>query len=141
MPRVHEVPTHLNVEDTLLGNLTPSQLVRLAVCLSLAYGAWDQLTLLPDPARAVLAGVMVLVGLLGVCWRPDGQSLDAWAVAILTFGLAPRRLVWRRPEPEAAEWRLSINPDWAELDLQLGWSSSFVETVPAVARWGSGSQG
>ena len=23
MPRVHEMPTHLNVEDTLLGPLTP----------------------------------------------------------------------------------------------------------------------
>ena len=40
----HEVPTHLNVEDTLLGPLTPRQLVRLAAGLSLAYITWDQLT-------------------------------------------------------------------------------------------------
>jgi hypothetical protein len=59
MPRIHEVPTHLNVEDTLLGSLTPTQLVRLAVCASLAYGVSDQLALLP-----ALAGVLVAVGLL-----------------------------------------------------------------------------
>ncbi|MBV9170826.1 MAG: hypothetical protein JOZ81_12150 [Chloroflexi bacterium] len=51
MPRIHEMPTHLNVEDTLLGPLTPSQLVRLAAGLSLAYITWDQVTVLPDLRR------------------------------------------------------------------------------------------
>jgi hypothetical protein len=44
MPRIYEVPTHLNVEDTLLLGLTPRQLVRLAAFTSLAYGLWDQVT-------------------------------------------------------------------------------------------------
>ena len=37
MPRIHEMPTHPNVEDTLLGALTPGQVARLAARLSLAY--------------------------------------------------------------------------------------------------------
>jgi hypothetical protein len=130
VPRIHEVPTHLNVEDTLLGKLTPSQLARLAGCLALAYAAWDQLALLPDPLRAGLAGALVLVGVLGACWRPEGCSLDAWALAMLTFGLAPRRLVWQRPEPQVADWQLPPTPEWAELDLELGWRMPGPDAVP-----------
>ena len=92
MPRIHEMPTHLNVEDTLLGPLTPSQLVRLAAGLSLAYITWDQLSVLPDPLRVALAGLLVLVGVLVACCRPAGVGLDAWALAGLAFALASRRL-------------------------------------------------
>ena len=105
MPRIHEMPTHLNVEDTLLGPLTPGQLVRLAAGLSLAYVTWDQLTVLPDPVRAALAGLLVLVGVLVACCRPAGVGLDAWALAALAFSLGPRRLAWARPEPHPSDWR------------------------------------
>ena len=74
MPRIHEMPTHLNVEDTLLGPLTPGQLARLAGGLSLAYITWDQLTVLPDALRAALAGLLVLVGVLVAC---SGQPASA----------------------------------------------------------------
>ena len=121
MPRIHEMPTHLNVEDTLLGPLTPRQLVRLVLGLSLAYAAWDQLTLLPDPVRLGLTGLLALAGVLVACCRPAGVGLDAWALAVLTFGLGPRRLAWARPEPRPADWRQATAPDWAELDLDLGW--------------------
>jgi hypothetical protein len=123
MPRIHEMPTHLNVEDTLLGPLTPGQLARLAAGLSLAYITWDQLTLLPDPLRAGLAGLLVLVSVLVACCRPAGVGLDAWALAALTFGLGPRRLAWARPEPDPSDWRAVSAPDWAELDLELGWNT------------------
>jgi hypothetical protein len=56
MPRIYEVPTHLNVEDTLLLGLTARQLVRLAAFASLAYGLWDQVTAIPPVPRAVAAG-------------------------------------------------------------------------------------
>jgi hypothetical protein len=134
------VPTHLNVEDTLLGKLTPSQLVRLAGCLSLAYAAWDQLTFLPDPVRAGLAGALVLVGVLGAWWRPEDCSLDTWALAILTFGLAPRRLVWQRPEPRPADWRIPPMPEWAELDLELGWRMPGPDPAPPPTSPRAGSR-
>jgi hypothetical protein len=132
MPRVHEMPTHLNVEDTLLGPLTPKQLVRLAAGLSLAYGAWDQLTLLPDPVRLGLTGLLALAAVLVACCRPAGVGLDAWALAILAFALGPRRLAWARPEPRLADWRQAPAPDWAELDLDLdlGWRDPWARPEP-----------
>jgi hypothetical protein len=133
MPRIHEMPTHLNVEDTLLGPLTPRQLVRLAAGLSLAYITWDQLTVLPDPLRAGLAGLLVLVGLLVACWRPGGVGLDAWALAALAFGLAPRRLAWARPEPAPAEWRQAAEPDWTDLEVELGWHRHEADALHAAA--------
>jgi hypothetical protein len=42
MPRVYELPTHLDVQDTLLFGLTARQLVRLAVGASVAYAIWNQ---------------------------------------------------------------------------------------------------
>jgi len=47
MPRVHELPTHLQVEDVLLAGLTARQLLRLMIGASLAYGLWDQALCLP----------------------------------------------------------------------------------------------
>ena len=122
MPRIHEMPTHLNVEDTLLGPLTPGQVARLAAGLSLAYLTWDQLTVLSDPLRAAMAGLLVLAGVLAACCRPAGVGLDAWAFAALTFWFRPRRLAWARSEPELCDWRVLSAPDWAELDLELGWN-------------------
>jgi hypothetical protein len=122
MPRIHEMPTHLNVEDTLLGSLTPSQLLRLFVGLSLAFAAWDQLTVLPDTIRAGLASLLAVAGVLVACCRPAGVGLDAWALAALAFVLGPRRLAWSRPEPQPPRWRQTPAPDWAELEVELGWT-------------------
>ena len=135
MPRIHEMPTHLNVEDTLLGPLTPSQLVRLAAGLSLAYITWDQLSVLPGPLRVALAGLLVLIGVLVACCRPAGLGLDAWALAAVTFALASRRLAWVRPEPDPAEWRQVPAPDWAELEVELGWNRPRADTLHASASW------
>jgi hypothetical protein len=135
MPRIHEMPTHLNVEDTLLGPLTPSQLVRLAAGLSLAYITWDQLSVLPDPLRAALAGLLVLVTVMVACCRPAGVGLDAWALAGLAFALASRRLAWARPEPDFAEWRRVPAPDWAELEIELGWNRPQADALRASASW------
>jgi hypothetical protein len=123
MSHIHEMPTHLNVEDTLLGPLTPGQLVRLAAGLSLAYLAWDQLTVLPDPMRAGLAALLALTGLMVACCRPAGVGLDAWALAALSFHFGPHHMAWGRPEPHASDWRAITAPDWAELDIELGWNT------------------
>src|SRR5438477_246598 len=46
MPIVCEVPTHLNVSDTIVFGLGAHQLVRLAAGSSVAYLVWDQATAL-----------------------------------------------------------------------------------------------
>ena len=48
MPRVYELPTHLQVEDQLIAGLTARQLLRLVIGGSLAYGVWDQAAWLPN---------------------------------------------------------------------------------------------
>ena len=55
MPRVYELPTHLQVEDQLIAGLTARQLVRLLVGACLAYGAWDQTTWLAQDIRLLFA--------------------------------------------------------------------------------------
>jgi PrgI family protein len=120
MPRVHELPTHLQVEDVLLAGLTARQLLRLMIGASLAYGLWDQAISLPIPIRAVLAAVLAAAGLLVALFQPGGRPLDQWVLAALLFALLPRRLVWRPSEPDI---RKSSRPQsgWAELAPRPEW--------------------
>src|SRR6266536_5911645 len=62
MPIVYEVPTHLNVSDTIVFGLGAHQLVRLAAGGSLAYVVWDQASALPPELRATIAGLLVAAG-------------------------------------------------------------------------------
>src|SRR5687767_14904880 len=96
MPRVYELPTHLQVEDALLLGLTPRQLVRLAVGASLAYGAWAQAAGLSTGLRVTLTVVLALLGLLLALVRPGGRPLDQWLLAALFFAVQPRRRQWAR---------------------------------------------
>ena len=73
MPRVYELPTHLQVEDTLIAGLTARQLVRLMLGASLAYGLWDQATWLPDEVRLTLAIVLAILGALVALVQPAGR--------------------------------------------------------------------
>ena len=57
MARTHEVPNHLNVEDTLFLGLTARQVATFMAFASPAYGIWDQLTVAPTPVRGALAGL------------------------------------------------------------------------------------
>jgi len=120
MPRVHELPTHLQVEDVLLAGLTARQLLRLMIGASLAYGLWDQATSLPIPIRAVLATVLAGAGVLVALFQPGGRPLDQWVLAALLFAFLPRRLVWRPSEPDN---RKSSRPlsGWAELAPRPEW--------------------
>jgi len=120
MPRVHELPTHLQVEDVLLAGLTARQLLRLMIGASLAYGLWDQAVSLPVPIRAGLAVVLATAGVLLALFQPGGRPLDQWVLAALLFALLPRRLVWRPGEPDIHK---SSQPQsgWAELTPQPEW--------------------
>ena len=124
MPRVYELPTHLEVEDQLIAGLTARQLLRLVIAASLAYGVWDQLPWLPQEVRLVMAGVLCAIGLVFALVQPYGRTLDGWLLAAGLFVALPRRLVWRpgaavvrRPAPEQAGWaELELQPEWVEAE-------------------------
>jgi hypothetical protein len=91
---VHEIPTHLDVEDRLLGPLTTRDALYLLVGASAAYGIWTT-TSLPTWARSTLAGITSLGALLCALVKIQGRPLDAWLGAGLVYlGLA-KRTAWR----------------------------------------------
>ncbi len=120
MPRVYELPTHLQVEDELIAGLTARQLLRLMIGASLAFGLWDQAVWLPQEVRLALAAVIAAAGLLLALLQPGGRPLDQWLLAGLLFIVLPRRLVWRagamqqrQPPHEQAGWaELELDPAW-----------------------------
>jgi len=120
MPRVYELPTHLQVEDELIAGLTARQLLRLMIGASLAFGLWDQAVWLPQEVRLALAAVIAAAGLLLALLQPGGRPLDQWLLAGLLFIVQPRRLVWRagvmqqrQPPHEQAGWaELELDPAW-----------------------------
>jgi len=141
MPRVHELPTHIQVEDVLLAGLTARQLLRLTIGVSLAYGLWDQAPSVPVPIRAGLAAVLAAAGVLLALVQPGGRPLDQWVLAAVLFALLPRRLVWRPSEPGI---RKSSRPQsgWAELAPRPEWVGIEASgdpddglTPPAHAAW------
>jgi hypothetical protein len=109
-------------------------LFAVAYALDLVLPTWLSF-LIVGVLLLVLAGLLALVGVLVACCRPAGVGLDAWALAALAFGLGPRRLAWARPEPPTADWRQASAPDWAELDLELGWNRPEADTLHGPAGW------
>lgn len=129
MPRIYELPTHLEVEDVLIARLTARQLVRLMVGASLGYGLWDQAVWLPQEVRFSLGVATFVAGLLVALVQPGGRPLDQWLLAGVLFLARPRRLVWRsgatllrQPTHEQSGWaELALRPDWVgeEHDIDL----------------------
>ncbi|HEV7663548.1 MAG TPA: PrgI family protein [Chloroflexota bacterium] len=128
MPRVYELPTHLQVEDVLIAGLTARQLVRLMVGASVAYGLWDQTATLPILVRLSATGVLVVAGLLLALIRPAGRPLDQWLIAALLFAAAPRRQLWRRSTPDFLYLPPSEAQGWAELAPRPDWISDVDST-------------
>jgi hypothetical protein len=95
MPRIYELPTHLQVEDVLIAGLTARQLVRLMIGASLSYGVWDQAGWLPHEVRLGVAVVIAVAGLLFALLQPGDRPLDQWLLAGVLYVALPRRLVWR----------------------------------------------
>ena len=129
MPRLYELPTHLQVEDQLIAGLTARQLLRLMIGASLAYGVWDQVVWLPQEVRLALAVGLAVIGVLFALLRPGGRPLDQWLLAGLLFVVLPRRLVWR---PGAApQHRPPREPSgWAELEPRPTWLGQFAAGDP-----------
>jgi hypothetical protein len=99
---VHEVPTHLDVQDRALLGLTVRQVLCLASAAACSYGLWSRWPALPVGLRLGLAALCVGLGLVLALVRPGGRGLGEWALAALRYAGAPRRCVWR-PVP-AAVW-------------------------------------
>ena len=126
MPRHHEVPTHLNVEDKVLYGLTVRQFLFLLVGSSATYTLWQQFDTLAVPMRIVLAAACALVTLAFALVRPADRPLEEWCAAALVYAATPRRSVWRPVEPAPADWypaadswqQLVPNPSWVEDESQ-----------------------
>ncbi len=139
MPRIFELPTHLQVEDVLIARLTARQLVRLMIGSSLSYGLWDQAVWLPSEIRLALAVSLAVVGVLFALLQPGGRPLDQWLLAGVLFVALPRRLVWRpgntllrQPTREHSGWaELALHPDWVE-SSEHGIDSDPVPERPAL---------
>ena len=119
----HEIPTHLNVEDKVFFGLSARQLMHLVVGLAGAYSAWSQWPDWPHEARAALAAAVVLVAAVVALVRPGARSLEEWAIVALHYWATPKRAVWRRPEPAAADWR-PREAAWAELAPRVAWTEA-----------------
>jgi hypothetical protein len=120
VPIVYEVPTHLNVEDTIVFGRTAAQLARFAAAGSLAYGVWDQAVTLPPEARLTLAGLITGLGLACALITPGGRPLDQWALVCLLYAVRPKRLVWRRLASDIPVTPAD-DPSWAELSPDVDW--------------------
>ena len=120
MPRVYELPTHLDVQDTLLFGLTARQLVRLAVGASVAYAIWNQTALLPVVLRAGLTVGAVIFGLLLALLPTRWQA--ARSVAFRGTPVLPSAA----SAPVAPQLRIAVQPakasgGWADLQLEPAW--------------------
>jgi hypothetical protein len=124
MPRIYELPTHLQVEDVLIAGLTARQLLRMMVGASLGYGLWDQAMWLPNELRMGLAAAIAIAGLMAALIQPGGRLLDQWLLAGLLFVALPRRLVWRsgaallreQPREQSGLAELALHPGWVDLE-------------------------
>jgi hypothetical protein len=121
MIKHHEVPTHLNVEDKVLFGLSVRQFLYLLVGSSATYSLWEQTAPLAEVVRVGLAAVSVCITVAFALVRPAGRPLEEWMVVGLVYLGSPRRVVWRPPEPDAAEWRPS-GAAWQELTPSVAWA-------------------
>jgi len=121
--RTHEVPNHLNVQDTLFLGLTARQVATFMAFASPAYGIWDQMTAAPLSVRGSLAGLVVLAGIAFTLLQPGGRPLDEWAFAVFAYAVTPRRLRWHHPPADLRAWSAETGVGWADLAPQLGWGS------------------
>ena len=122
MARAHEVPNHLNVQDTLFLGLTARQVATFMAFASPAYGIWDQLTIAPVPVRGTLAGLLVLAGIAFTLIQPGNRPLDEWAFALFAYTVTPRRLSWCRSEPDPRDWSPIGSAGWVDLAPIVGWA-------------------
>jgi hypothetical protein len=123
----HEVPNHLNVQDTLFLGLSARQVATFMAFASPAYGIWDQLTVAPVALRGSLAALVVVLGVVFTLIQPAGRPLEEWIFAAMAYLVTPRQLRWCRPDADPGEWCVARSSGWVELIPTLGWGSGSME--------------
>jgi hypothetical protein len=124
MTRTHEVPNHLNVQDTLFLGLSARQVATFMAFASPAYGIWDQLTVAPVAVRGTLAGLVLLAGVAFALIQPGGRALDEWAFAVFAYAVTPRRLRWDHHFADHHDRYSDGGTGWVELAPHVGWGSN-----------------
>ena len=91
----HEIPTHLEVQDRFIGNLTTRQLLYLGIGAAVSYGAWINFhhILLLGWGLAILVALLALVVSFA---RPQGRDMEDWVIVMIRYSTMPKRCVWRR---------------------------------------------
>lgn len=120
MTRLHEIPTHLNVEDRAFYGLTIRQVMYLTVGGSGSYELWNQWPALPLVLRALLVAPPLLVALVFALVRPHGRSLDEWLFVAFHYTAVPKVSVWQPPEPAPDHGRRAP-VGWQDLVPQIAW--------------------
>ncbi len=128
----HEIPTHLNVEDSVLLGLSARQIATLMACAAVGYRLWMQWPGLPLPLRAGLGAACLLVGVVLALVRPGGRPLEQWGLAALAHLAGPRRTTWSVVQPRLADWRPSAASGWIELAPELAWANALDDDVAAA---------
>jgi hypothetical protein len=116
----HEIPTHLNVEDTVVLGLSIRQFAYLVVGVAGGYGLWNQWPDLPLAVRLGPAALWLLVAATFALLRPRGRGLEEWVFVAIHHLATPKRTVWRVPEPDSTDTDPS-HGGWAELAPELSW--------------------
>lgn len=144
----HEIPTHLEVEDKILGTLTVRQLLFLAVGLSLSYGLWGllhQLAVspghhLPIVAQIALAAIPALCTLVLALAQPGGRPLEEWLLAIARYAGQPKVCIWRpladeEGDAEAPEHIVGAAPRLGAASEDTPVQANEWATIPASENW------
>ena len=117
---LHEIPTHLNVEDRAFLGLSVRQTLNLMVGVSATYGLWNQWPGMPQSLRATLAGLSLLLTLAFTLIRLHGRGFDEWIFVLLHYLAIPKASVWRACAA-AREPSRSLGA-WEELNPELSWA-------------------
>ncbi|WP_040668814.1 PrgI family mobile element protein [Nitrolancea hollandica] len=118
--RRHEIPTHLNVEDTVFLGLRVRQVLFLVSGCAAGYQLWAQWPELPLALRLALALTCLVVAFAIALVRPQGRGLEEWAIVTLRYALVPNRTVWR---PREFVWTGESAPQtgWEEFSPRINW--------------------
>jgi hypothetical protein len=116
----HEIPTHLDVEDKILGPLTTRDALYLLVGASAAYGIGTQTTL-ASWLRTALAGAVSVIALLFALVKIRGRPLEAWLFSGLAYTILPKRTVWTPRAARSARVHQSPGVRRRPYQLRMRW--------------------
>lgn len=111
----HEIPTHLEVQDRILGPLTTRDALFLLTGAAAAYGLGTEKSL-PLDARVPLGALAAIGSAALALVRVDGRPLDEWLSSLVAYLASPRRASWR-PSPLKAGSEPSGTSGWRHRDL------------------------